>query len=221
MRRLAVFAMLGGVKIVLASGNIHKRNEFAAIFQEYTLLLPADLGIAFSHDETGTSFLENALGKAQTLRRMMSEAGTEILPVIADDSGISLPALGGEPGVYSARYGNTEGAELNDDGRNRLLLSRMKGAADRRAFFVCALVFFVEEYRFFTAQETWEGVLAESPMGAGGFGYDPLLYLPEYSCTVAQLAAEEKNRISHRAKAAQAVKNLIAKAYPAIKRKNV
>ncbi|MCL1818325.1 MAG: RdgB/HAM1 family non-canonical purine NTP pyrophosphatase [Spirochaetaceae bacterium] len=202
------------MKIVLASGNINKKKEFAAIFREHTLLLPADIGIAFSHEETGATFLENALGKAQTLRRMMKEEGTEILPVISDDSGISLPALGGEPGVYSARYGQTGTAELTDNDRNRLLLSRMAGIQDRRAFFVCALVFLDGEYRFFAAQETWEGVLAENPAGAGGFGYDPLLYLPEQGRTVAQLPAEEKNRVSHRAKAAMAVKNLIEKAYP-------
>ena len=204
--------MLCTVKIVLASGNMHKKKEFTAIFQGHTLLLPADIGIKFHHDETGTTFLENALGKARTLHLMMRQTGGEPLPVISDDSGISLPALDGAPGVYSARYGHAEaGRELSDEERNRLLLDVMKDKKDRRAFFVCAMVFLIDEYRFFTAQETWEGLLAEKPMGGGGFGYDPLLYLPEEGCTVAQLEASKKNRLSHRAKAANTLKLLMEK----------
>jgi XTP/dITP diphosphohydrolase len=195
------------MKIVLASGNMHKKKEFEAIFQGHRMLLPADLGIDFHHEETGTSFLENALGKAQALRRMMSLAGAENLPIVSDDSGISLPALGGDPGVYSARYGQKEtGRAMSDDERNRFLLDKMRNRRDRSAFFICALVFLADEYRFFAAQETWAGVLAQSPEGTGGFGYDPLLYLPEKGCTAAQLDRDEKNRISHRAKAALAVK---------------
>jgi XTP/dITP diphosphohydrolase len=195
------------MKIILASGNMHKKKELEAIFQGHTLLLPADLGIIFQHEETGASFLENALGKAQTLRRMMKDAGAEPLPVISDDSGRCLPALDGEPGIYSARYGQKElGRNLGDDERNEFLLEKMRGKQERSAFFVCAMVFLVMEYRFFTAQETLAGVLAESPSGSGGFGYDPLLYLPEKGCTVAQLDTNEKNRISHRAKAARALK---------------
>jgi XTP/dITP diphosphohydrolase len=154
--------------------------------------------------------MENALGKARTLYRMMREAGTEILPVISDDSGISLPALGGEPGVYSARYGQKEtGRNMNDEERNRFLIDKMKGARNRSAFFVCAMILLAGEYRFFSAQETLQGVLAENPSGSGGFGYDPLLYLPDKGRTVAQLDADEKNRISHRAKAANALKKLM------------
>ncbi|MDR3201355.1 MAG: non-canonical purine NTP pyrophosphatase [Spirochaetales bacterium] len=198
------------MKIVIASGNMHKKNEFAAIFQEHTLLLPADLGINFHHEETSDTYVGNALGKAQTLYRMMREAGMEALPVISDDSGISVPALGGEPGVYSARYGQEEtGRDLRDDERNLFLLDKMKNIRERAAFFVCAMVFLTGEYRFFTAQETWTGQLAESPSGSKGFGYDPLLYLPDKGCTAAQLDPAEKNRISHRAKAALALKILM------------
>jgi XTP/dITP diphosphohydrolase len=204
------FDIFGSMKIVLASGNIHKRKEFEKIFRDHTLLVPADLGIEFYHEETGATFLENALGKAQTLRRMMREKGTEILPLISDDSGISLPVLGGEPGVYSARYGQKEtGRSLTDEERNQFLLDRMKGEQEREAFFVCAMVLLVREYRFFAAQETLSGRLARAPSGSGGFGYDPLLYLPERGCTVAELDPDEKNRISHRAKAAYVLKNLM------------
>jgi XTP/dITP diphosphohydrolase len=142
---------------------------------------------------------------------MMCNAGTEAPPVISDDSGICLPALGNAPGVYSARYGDLVMGNTNmtDAQRNQFLLEKMQGKEDREAFFVCAMVVLFNEYRFFAAQETLSGMLAESPSGSGGFGYDPLLYLPEKGCTVAQLGAEEKNRISHRAKAALALKLLM------------
>jgi XTP/dITP diphosphohydrolase len=198
--------MVEDMRIVLASGNMHKKKEFEAIFRGHTLLLPADLGIEFYHDETGASFLENALGKAQTLRALMRRSGTEALPLISDDSGLCLPALGGEPGIYSARYGQKEtGRNLSDGERNQFLLDRMSGVQEREAFFVCAMVFLIDEYRFFTAQETLCGLLAQAPSGFGGFGYDPLLYLPERGCTVAELNPDEKNNISHRAKAARAL----------------
>ncbi|MDR1932537.1 MAG: RdgB/HAM1 family non-canonical purine NTP pyrophosphatase [Spirochaetales bacterium] len=200
------------MKIVLASGNIHKKKEFAEIFHGHTLLLPADLGLDFYHEETGTTFLENAMGKARTLRRMMQETGKDLLPVIADDSGICLPALGMAPGVYSARYGDlAAGGNLTDAERNQFLLDKMKDKEDRAAFFVCAMVLIIEEYRFFAAQETLCGQLARRPSGCGGFGYDPLLYLPEQGRTVAELEQPEKNRISHRAKAALALKILMEK----------
>lgn len=206
--------MLGGMRIVLASGNMHKRGELAAIFRGHTLLLPADLGIEFHHEETGGSFLENALGKARTLWGLMRGAGLGEALVISDDSGICLPALGGEPGIYSARYGQREaGRDLNDGERNEFLLGRMRGVREREAFFVCAMVLFAGAYRFFSVQETLGGVLAGEPSGAGGFGYDPLLYLPERGCTVAELGEDEKNRISHRAKAARALLILLERLY--------
>jgi XTP/dITP diphosphohydrolase len=206
------FAILELMEIVLASGNRHKKKEFQAIFHGHTLLLPAELGIEFYHNETGASFLENALGKARTLQGLMRQAGIGARPVISDDSGICLPALGGEPGIYSARYGQKEtGRSLTDGERNEFLLDRMRGVRDRGAFFVCAMVLLFEEYRFFTAQETLPGLLAQTPSGQGGFGYDPLLYLPQRGCTVAELGEEEKNRISHRAKAAEALLILIKK----------
>jgi XTP/dITP diphosphohydrolase len=197
------------MRIVLASGNAHKRRELGEIFAGHALFVPADLGLDFHHEETGATFLSNAVGKALTLFRLLGEG--KGFGVISDDSGISLPALDGAPGVYSARYGELDGAftgagPFTDEMRNALLVRRMRGARDRRAFFVCAMVFLVSEFRFFTAQETWEGVLAQGPSGAGGFGYDPLLFLPEWGCTVAELPSHEKNRVSHRAKAARALR---------------
>ncbi len=190
--------------IVLASGNPHKKEEFSRILANHTILVPGDLGVEFEHEETGSTFLENALGKAFALHRALS--GTEARAVISDDSGISVPALGGAPGVYSARYGQKEfGRPLTSEERNAFLLSKMDGVADRRAFFVCAMVLLFDEHRFFTAQEILPGTLALEPAGRGGFGYDPLLFLPELGRTVAELDAAEKDLLSHRGKAARAL----------------
>jgi XTP/dITP diphosphohydrolase len=132
-------------------------------------------------------------------------------PVLADDSGLSLPGLGGEPGVYSARYGSeVYGEKLDAPVRNRYLLSRLKGIEDRRAFFVCCMVAVLEEYRFYTVQETLHGEIVDTPSGRGGFGYDPIFYLPERERTVAQLPEGEKNRISHRGKAGAVLNSLLA-----------
>lgn len=189
---------------------MHKKAELSDIFRGHTLFLASDLGIRFHHEETGSTYLENALGKALTLSRLIHENGASPIPVLADDSGISIPVLGGEPGIYSARYGSREaGRELSDVDRNLFLLERMRDKDDRRAFFVCSMVLLMDEYRYFSAQEILPGLLAREPSGTGGFGYDPLLFLPEKSLTVAQLTTEEKNRISHRARAAAALKTLI------------
>lgn len=190
--------------IVLASGNPHKKEEFSRILKDHRVLVPQDLGIEFDHEETGTTFLENALGKAFALHAILP--GDEKRAVISDDSGIAVPALGGEPGIYSARYGQKEfGRPLSTPERNAFLLSKMTGVKDRRAFFVCAMVLLIDKYRFFTAQEILPGTVALEPAGNGGFGYDPLLYLPERGKTVAELDAEEKDRLSHRGKAAMAL----------------
>jgi XTP/dITP diphosphohydrolase len=198
------------MNIILASGNPHKLEEFERIFSGHSIRTPKDYGIDFDHEETGNSYLENALGKAQTLCRMLLENKIEGIPVLSDDSGISLPVLGGEPGVFSARYGQKEaGRPLSGNERNLFLLDKMKNIKDRRAFFVCAMVLLYGEYRFFTAQEILPGVLAEEPRGEGGFGYDPLLFLPETGKTVAELGPELKDRLSHRGKAARVLRKIL------------
>ncbi len=198
------------MRLLLATGNLHKLEEFGRIFHGHTLLLPADLGIDFEHEESGATYLENAVGKAGTLRRLLSAAGGETIPIISDDSGISVPALGGAPGIYSARYGRREtGRDLSAVERNLFLLEKMAGIEDRRAFFVCAMVLMIDEYRFYAAQEILPGVVAREPAGTGGFGYDPLLYLPDRGKTVAQLDPGEKDLLSHRGKAARTLKTLI------------
>ena len=130
--------------------------------------------------------------------------------MIADDSGISVPALGGAPGIYSARYGSDEaGRMLEAEERNAFLLKNMEGKEDWSAFFVCSMVLMLTEYRVFTVQETLNGRLTKEGSGTGGFGYDPVFYLDDRKCTVAELSEEEKNQISHRGKAGAKIKLIL------------
>ncbi len=196
--------------IVLASGNPHKREELAALFHGHTLLLPQDLGVSYYHEETGSSFLENSLGKAKTLHQQLLHSGQPTYPVIADDSGLSIPALGGEPGVYSARFGEKElGRKPSYGEQHQLLLDRMRSITDRKAYFICCMVLLIHPDRWFISQETLEGEIAFVPRGTGGFGYDPLLYLPWKGKTVAELSLEEKNQVSHRGMAARAIRAIL------------
>ena len=192
------------MEIVLATGNLHKKGELSEILKGHNILLPSDLGKSFDCVEDGITYLDNALIKAHALYKIVKR------PVIADDSGISVPALGGAPGVYSARYGSKEGEEpLESPERNAFLLQNMEGITDRRAFFVCSMVLMLDEYRIYTVQETFSGIISEKPSGVEGFGYDPLFYLEEYGKTVAELPAYVKNRISHRGKAGASIKKIM------------
>ena len=185
--------------IYLASGNKHKQEEFAAILKGHQIILPVDAGITFDPDETGSTFFENALLKAQALYDIVK------MPVIADDSGLCIDALDGRPGIYSARYGMKDGVPLEAAERNALILQQMEGIKKRSCRFVCCIVVMLGPHRFFTVQETCEGVIADQPQGIHGFGYDPIVYLPEIGKTVAELTAEEKNERSHRGKAGKIV----------------
>jgi XTP/dITP diphosphohydrolase len=192
------------MEIVLATGNAHKAKELEKILAPHRVLTPSDLGLDFDCEETGTTYLDNALLKARTLAEMTD------LPVIADDSGLSLPALGGAPGIYSARYGSREaGRILEAPERNAFLLKKLEGIGDRRAFFVCSMVLILSPYRVYSVQETLDGEITSGQSGTGGFGYDPVFYLPEREMTVADLSEEEKNRISHRGKAGAKIKLIL------------
>jgi len=185
---------------ILASNNGHKHAEFVRLFPNHTILRPSDLGLEFAFPEDGETFLENAFGKALALYHVAKR------PVIGDDSGLCVAALGGEPGVFSSRYGaGVDGALLDAPKRNAYLLDRMEGIEDRSAFFVCCMVLLVDETRFFVAQETVHGTIAESPRGDNGFGYDPLFLLPDRGMTIAELPDEEKDAISHRGRAARRI----------------
>jgi XTP/dITP diphosphohydrolase len=185
------------MKIVLATGNKHKKKELSQIISSHLLLQPEDLGISFYHEEIADTFIGNSMGKAQALFAACRK------PVLADDSGLIVPALnGGEPGIFSARYGSDEsGKNLSDTERNLYLLDKMRSISDRSAFFVCCMTLILDEYRVFTVQETFHGEIISRMEGTGGFGYDPIFFLPELGKTAAQLSEKEKNSISHRGKA--------------------
>lgn len=182
------------MKVVLASKNQHKLVEMRDILsaQGVEVVLQSDLEVDVEVEETGTTFEENSRLKAQAV---MEATG---LPAIADDSGLSVNALGGAPGVFSARYG---GEGLDDAGRYRLLLENMRGQLDRKCRFVSVITLCMPNGDVLTARGECPGTLAYAPQGENGFGYDPVFFVPEKKKTFAQLTAEEKNAISHRGRA--------------------
>ena len=184
-------------KFVLATHNPGKLREMADILSHLNIevVSPADLGITVDVEETGTTFAENAMLKAKAICKAAN------LPAIADDSGLCVDALNGGPGVYSARYG---GEGLDDKGRYQLLLSNMRGQTTRAAHFACAIACAFPNGKTLTAEGRCNGTIAFAPMGEGGFGYDPVFFVPEKAKTFSQLTAEEKNEISHRGKALEA-----------------
>lgn len=191
--------------IVVASFNKHKIGELVPLFPGHRLLCPSDLGIReFEIEEDGQSYLENAAIKARAIFRL---AG---IPTLADDSGLSVDALSGAPGIHSARYGAlANGEKLPAAERNELLLSVMRGKTERACAFHCALVLIPEEGRILAVEETCPGILLESPRGMGGFGFDPIVFLPGRGKSVAELTPEEKAGVSHRGKAGRAMARII------------
>jgi XTP/dITP diphosphohydrolase len=190
-------------ELLLASNNDHKHAEFARLFPDVRIVRPRDVGVDFDFSEDGASFLDNALGKARALYALAHR------PVIGDDSGLCVAALGGGPGVQSSRYGWDGTRKLETPERNALLLSRLAGAADRRAFFVCCLVLAIDEERFIAVQETVHGEITETPRGANGFGYDPLFLLTARGLTIAELPDAEKDLVSHRGRAARRLRAML------------
>lgn len=191
--------MVAAMELFVATGNAHKLVELAPAFPSHVLKTPADAGHPLIDvEEDGKTFFENAYKKAISLHRLIGA------PSIADDSGLVVRALGGEPGIFSARYGSPDGgrSKLSSGERNAYLLGKMEGADDRSCAFVCCLVLVLSEDRFFVVQETCPGELLRSPRGEGGFGYDPVVYLPALGKSVAELSVEEKNHLSHRGRAA-------------------
>lgn len=186
------------MKLILASNNAHKLVEIRAILgREFDEILSMkEAGIVHETVEDGSTFLENAEKKA---REIMEISGCCAL---ADDSGLCVEALGGAPGIYSARYAGEHG---DDKANNRKLLRELEGVEDRRAHFACAMVLVRPDGSVVRAEGRMDGVIAFEESGENGFGYDPLFYLPERGCTNAQLTPEEKNAISHRANALHAL----------------
>ena len=182
------------MKFVLASRNAHKLEEMRSILAGHGIEAVSEeaAGAAVEVEETGATFAENALLKA---RAVMEKSG---LPAIADDSGLCVDALNGAPGVYSARYG---GPELDDAGRYRLLLQALRGQTDRTAHFTSAIACVFPNGDLIEAEGVCPGTIAFAPQGTGGFGYDPIFFLPQLRKTYAQLTPEEKAAVSHRGRA--------------------
>ncbi len=206
------------MRVVLASNNAKKLSELQALFTglPLTLVTQGSLGIAEA-EEPHHSFIENALAKA---RHAAAAAGSA---AIADDSGLCVAALGGAPGVISAHYAGLVGPQadreatrrVQDAANNAHLLSRLAGVADRSARFVSTLVAVrsAEDPEPLVAVGRWQGEILLAPRGTQGFGYDPLMLIPDCGRTVAELTADEKNRISHRARSAQLMRQLMQEAW--------
>lgn len=201
------------MKVVLASKNPHKLVEISRILEklDIQLVLESELGVDIDVEETGSTFEENSFLKAEAV---MKATG---LPALADDSGIAVDALNGEPGIYSARYGFDE--SLDDWGRLQLLLKNTENVPDgkRQAQFVCVITLVTPEGKVIQARGEAHGELLREPAGQGGFGYDPIFYYPPFGKTFAQVSAEEKNQVSHRAVALKAMYEKLKEAYYADK----
>lgn len=200
--------MHGGKKIIFATGNEGKMREIRSIMADLGIpvLSMKEAGILAEIDEDGTTFEDNSILKARTVAAL-AETGSIVL---ADDSGLEIDALNGEPGVYSARY---MGEDTPYDEKNANLIRRLEGVSDeqRTARFVCAISAVLSDGREFTVRGTVEGRIAYEERGAGGFGYDPIFFVPEFGVTMAEMPAEEKNRISHRGKALELIKEVLRK----------
>lgn len=185
-------------EILIASTNSHKIREFRGMLEPlgFRVTTPAELGIELQIEETGKTFAENAVLKAESWRDVANRL------VLADDSGLMVDALGGEPGIYSTRYG---GPGLNDADRVELVLGRMQDVSDRErtARFVAVLAISDPERDTRVFEGIVEGIITRQPRGAGGFGYDPIFFYPAAGKTFAELPPDQKSGVSHRGKAAR------------------
>jgi XTP/dITP diphosphohydrolase len=195
-------------RLVLASGNPGKIREIATLLAPLAIEVVPQAQLAIDEaDEPHDSFVENALAKARHASRISG------LPALADDSGLCVEALGGEPGVHSAYYAGRDGSREERDARNNAkLLGRL--GEERRAHYGCVMVFIrhAQDPNPLVAEGIWRGEIARSPRGANGFGYDPLFYLPDLRMTAAELDPARKNRVSHRAQALQKLMLLLHEA---------
>ncbi len=185
------------MRVVLASQNPHKLAEIQRITEQFDieLVLQSQLGLHLNIEENGKSFEENSYIKAKAV---MDATG---LPALADDSGIAVDVLNGEPGIYSARYGFDD--SLDDAGRRKLLLKNMEQVPDgnRQAKFVCVITLVTPDGQIIQARGEVQGEITRTEEGENGFGYDPVFYYPPYHRTFAQISPEDKNGVSHRGEA--------------------
>ena len=193
-----------GHRTIFATGNEGKMREIRAILEDLKLpvLSMKEAGVNPEIVEDGKTFGENAEIKARAVWNLTGDI------VLADDSGLVVDYIGGEPGIYSARY---LGEDTSYAVKNQVIIDRLSQAkgSERSARFVCNIAAVLPDGRVLHAEETMEGEIAYAPAGSGGFGYDPILYLPEFAKTSAELTMDEKNQISHRGKALRAVKELL------------
>ena len=188
-------------RIIFATGNEGNMKEIRMILADLgvPVLSMKEAGVSADIVEDGKTFEENAAIKAETIRDLTGAI------VLADDSGLEIDYLGGEPGIYSARY---MGEDTSYDIKNQNLLDRLEGVPDekRTARFVCAICAALPDGRKLTTRGTIEGIIGHGISGENGFGYDPIFWLPEYGCSTAELSPEKKNELSHRGKALRAIK---------------
>ena len=192
------------MKIIFATGNQHKMKEIRAIMADsgIEVLSLADAGIDVDIIEDGATFVENAIIKAKAIMEMTGEI------VLSDDSGLEIDYLDKEPGIYSARY---MGEDTSYHIKNAKLIERLEGVPNekRTARFVCAVAAAFPDGKIITTEGTMEGIIGYEEAGGNGFGYDPILFLPEYQKTSAEITPEQKNAISHRGKALCAMKKYL------------
>lgn len=189
------------MKLIIASNNAHKLVEIKAILGDFFEEIQSLREAGIDHDtvEDGTTFMENAIKKAREIAEISGCCA------LADDSGICVDALGGAPGIYSARFSGVHG---DDKANNRLLLEKLEGSESRKAHYTCAIALVRPDGSTVTAEGYLHGEIGFEELGENGFGYDPLFILPELGCTTAQISSEQKNAISHRA---VALKELVEK----------
>lgn len=190
--------------IILASNNKDKVKEVKEILKGYDIISMKEAGIDVDIEENGTTFEENALMKARAIMKLTGQI------TMADDSGLEIDYLNKAPGVYSARF---MGHDTSYDIKNKALIQKLEGVkgSDRSGRFVCAIAVCFPDGREIVKRGTMEGLIAEEIKGDNGFGYDPIVYLPEYGKTSGELAPEEKNKISHRGKALALIKEELDK----------
>lgn len=182
------------MELTLASNNPHKLTEVQRILPDVNFLTPADFGIKFTYNENGHTFDQNAVGKARHLFDQINA------PTVADDSGLCVAALKGAPGIHSARFG-PPGQLLDDHGRCKYLLSQLGNSADRSATFICCVAIILDRNKLVIIQDSVAGDITWRPQGTLGFGYDPVFFVPHIGRTMAELKANEKDKISHRGRA--------------------
>jgi len=202
-------------KIIFATGNAGKMKEIRMILADLgmEILSMKEAGINIDIEENGTTFEENAKIKASEIAKVAANTeGLKDAVILADDSGLEIDYLNKEPGIYSARY---MGEDTSYHIKNANLIGRLAGVPDekRTARFVCAIAAVFTDGRSFGTRATIEGIIGYEEKGENGFGYDPIFYLPEYQCYSAELAPEEKNKISHRGKALEMMKEILRKEF--------